>query len=103
MSGTFRALIAAAVLGISPMRTIFAAEQTAEIRQVQLMPDIPSPCIIRDWKQVAISQDKLLFAQGQRHAANHSRHARPANHAQDNHDHSIDLRGTHARRERVAQ
>ncbi len=61
MSRTVRVLIAAAVLSIIAARTIFAAEQTAIIRQVQLMPDIPSPCIIRDWKQVAISQDKLLF------------------------------------------
>jgi hypothetical protein len=61
MSGAVRVLMATAVLGISAVQTVFAAEQTAVIRQVQLMPDIPSPCIIRDWKQVAISQDKLLF------------------------------------------
>src|ERR1700709_487373 len=61
MSGTVRVWFAAAVLSISAPQILFAEEQAAVIRQVQLMPDIPSPCIIRNWKQVAISQDKLLF------------------------------------------
>src|ERR1700722_7843663 len=61
MMGIVGKLAAAAVLSICAARTTFAQDQAAAIRQVQLMPDIPSPCIIRDWKQVAISQDKLLF------------------------------------------
>jgi hypothetical protein len=61
LSGTVRVLIAAALLSIGIVQTIRAAEQTPIIRQVQLMPDVPSPCIIRNWKQVAIAQDKLLF------------------------------------------
>ena len=48
-------------------------------------------------------EDELLFAQRERHAANHPRHARPADEAQDDDDHGINLRGTHARRKRRAQ
>lgn len=61
MRGTVRVLLATVVFAIAPMRTNATAEETAEIRQVQSMPDLPSPCIVRDWRQVAIDLDQLLF------------------------------------------
>jgi hypothetical protein len=61
MSGIVRQVAMAAVLSICAARATFADDGAATIRQVQLMPDIPAPCIIRDWKSVAIRQDKLLF------------------------------------------
>ncbi|HEX4054270.1 MAG TPA: hypothetical protein VHX86_08395 [Tepidisphaeraceae bacterium] len=61
MRAITRILLAAMVLALGTKTASAAAEQTAGIRQVQLMPDLPSPCIIRDWRQVAASQDQLLF------------------------------------------
>jgi hypothetical protein len=37
------------------------ADEIVGIRQVRSMPNIPSPCDIRDWKQVAIGLDQLMF------------------------------------------
>jgi hypothetical protein len=61
MRGTVRVLLVAAVLAIAARWTNAAAYEAAEIRQVKLMPDVPSPCIIPNWKQVAIGLDQLLF------------------------------------------
>jgi hypothetical protein len=61
MRGAALVLLAAAVLAVGAKRTNAAAEETAEIRQVQLMPDLPSPCSVRDWRQVAIGLDQLVF------------------------------------------
>jgi hypothetical protein len=68
MRGTACVLLAA-VLAVGAQGTNALAEETAEIRpeirpqirQVQLMPDLPSPCSVRDWRQVAIGLDQLLF------------------------------------------
>jgi hypothetical protein len=54
-------LLAAVILTVAPMLTNGAVEKPVQIRQVQSMPDLPSPCIIRDWKQVATDLDQLLF------------------------------------------
>ncbi|HEY1923446.1 MAG TPA: hypothetical protein VGG44_11905 [Tepidisphaeraceae bacterium] len=66
MRRTVRVLLATAVMAIGATGSAARADETAEIRateirQVQLMPDLPSPCVIRDWKQVAIGLDRLLF------------------------------------------
>lgn len=50
-----------AILSVGAFGALGKADDTPTIRQVQAMPNIPSPCIIRDWRQVAISLDKLLF------------------------------------------
>jgi hypothetical protein len=46
-------------LGMSVLRA--RGTETVAIRQVEAMPDLPSPCVIRDWKQVAIGLDTLMF------------------------------------------
>jgi hypothetical protein len=51
----------AAVLGVGIAALCAGAGEDVGIRQVRAMPDLPSPCIIRDWKQTAIGLDKLLF------------------------------------------
>jgi hypothetical protein len=56
-----RVLLAAAVVAMGAKWSNAADDEAARIRQVRLMPDMPSPCIIRDWKQVAIDLDHLLF------------------------------------------
>ncbi|MGD0463180.1 MAG: hypothetical protein ABSB74_11905 [Tepidisphaeraceae bacterium] len=61
MRGTARVLLAAAVLAVGAKGTNAVAEEAAQIRQVQLMPDVPSPCSVRDWRQVAIGLDELVF------------------------------------------
>src|SRR5580658_4534452 len=58
--GRFEWLIVAA-LSVGAFGVLGKADDTASIRQVQAMPNIPSPCTIRDWRQVAIDLDKLLF------------------------------------------
>jgi hypothetical protein len=60
MRGRFKWLFVATV-SIGAIGATGKADEIATIRQVQAMPDIPSPCVIRDWRQVAIGLDKLLF------------------------------------------
>jgi hypothetical protein len=59
--GTVREKLAAGVFALGLVVTNALCAQTAEIRQVQSMPDLPSPCKIRDWKQVTTGLDQLLF------------------------------------------
>src|SRR5271169_6317582 len=61
MRGTVCVLLAVAALIAVTKGTVVSADETAQIRQVQSMPDLPSPCIIRDWRQVATDLDQLLF------------------------------------------
>jgi hypothetical protein len=61
MRGTALVLLAAAILAVGTKWTRAAADETAEIRQVQLMPNLPSPCRIRNWRQVATGLDELVF------------------------------------------
>jgi len=61
MNVTVRVLLAAAVLTVLLTSANTIASDRAEIRQVQSMPDIPSPCDVRDWKQVATDLDQLMF------------------------------------------
>ena len=61
MSGIDWKLAGMAFLGFCAARGVYASDNDGNIRQVQLMPNIPTPCIMRDWKQVTLKQDKLLF------------------------------------------
>ncbi|HEY1684648.1 MAG TPA: hypothetical protein VGG19_07800 [Tepidisphaeraceae bacterium] len=55
--GVLLAAVALSVFKIS----VASADSPAEIRQVQLMPDVPSPFQVPDWKQTAIGLDNLVF------------------------------------------
>ena len=39
----------------------FTAAQQIDIRRIDQMPDIPSPYLMRNWKQVALGYDSLVF------------------------------------------
>src|ERR1700733_2095103 len=54
-------LLVAAFVGVGIAGPCARADETVGIRQVQAMPDLPSPCVLRDWKQVTIGLDKLMF------------------------------------------
>ncbi len=56
-----------------------------------------------DWPSVRAARMNCCSRSDRGHAADHARHACPADEAQDDDDHRVDLRGTHARRKRGAQ
>ena len=61
MRGTVRMFLAAVVVALVATNEYAVADESAGIRQVQSMPDLPSPFSVRNWKQVATDLDQLLF------------------------------------------
>lgn len=61
MNQRLGALLAGIALSVVAKIPSASAEPPAQIRQVQLMPDVPAPFLVQDWKQVATGLDQLLF------------------------------------------
>jgi hypothetical protein len=61
MKERVRVLLATVALVGILKTTASQAAEPAEIRQVQSMPDVPSPFQVPDWKQTAIGLDQLVF------------------------------------------
>jgi hypothetical protein len=61
VKGKVRVLLAAGALAIALKAPGAVSAESAGIRQVQSMPNLPAPCEIRNWKQVALGLDQLLF------------------------------------------
>jgi hypothetical protein len=58
-----RRIIWASLLGITLINA-YAQPGQIDLARVQQMPDLPSPYLMRDWKDVATKYDELIFSTG---------------------------------------
>src|SRR6478736_4385017 len=58
-----RRIIWANLLGITLINA-YAQPGQIDLARVQQMPDLPSPYLMRDWKDVATKYDELIFSTG---------------------------------------
>ena len=58
--------LACLILLVSIGLTITSSAQTGQVNlsRIELMPNMPSPYLMRNWKDVAVKYDELIYAQG---------------------------------------
>ena len=59
MNGKFKYYAISIFIITSAVTTVFA--QQISINKIDIMPDLPQPYLMRDWKDVAIKYDSLVF------------------------------------------